>query len=60
MSPEDPAEEEEEEEETTSPPEGKTVASRPDDSRPKRLRQIVLEGGMALQRPLGAAIRAEE
>jgi hypothetical protein len=57
-SPEEPAEEEEEE--TTSPPEGKAADARPDEPRPKGLRQTVLESGVALQRPLGAAIRAEE
>jgi hypothetical protein len=49
-----------EEEETTYPLEGRAVADRPDELQPKRLRQTILEGGMALQRLLGAALRMEE
>jgi hypothetical protein len=52
--------EEEVEEETTSPMEGKAAASRPEESHPKRLRQTDLESGVALQRLLGAAMKAGE
>jgi hypothetical protein len=50
----------EEEDETTSPLEGRAAASRPDEPQAKRLRQTILERGIALQRPLDAAIRAGE
>jgi hypothetical protein len=46
----------EEEEETTSPPEGKGPAAEPDEPRPKRLHQTVLEGATELQWPLQAVL----
>ncbi|KAK1599913.1 hypothetical protein QYE76_017281 [Lolium multiflorum] len=56
--PEEAAWEEEDEEETTSPPEGKGPAKETVETRPKRLRQTVLEGATELQRPLQAAFDA--
>jgi hypothetical protein len=51
--------EEEEEEETNYPPEGRDTTDPPSGPQPKLLRQTILEGGMALQRPLGAVPRSE-